>query len=132
AAFVIALKKQGSGSLESILLGNFVVALITLPVTISVQPDRQAILIALALGVVQLGIPYVLYAPAIQRVSAIDALFVSLIETVLNPLWVFLLLGEQPSVTTIAGGSIVLAAFGARALHHCADHDERVSYQSRG
>jgi drug/metabolite transporter (DMT)-like permease len=38
-----------------------------------------------------------------------------MIEPVLNPVWVFLLLGEQPGVWALLGGTIILGAVMYRA-----------------
>jgi hypothetical protein len=41
---------------------------------------------------------------------------ISAIEPILNPIWVFLLLGEKPSHWAIIGGTIVILAVTARGL----------------
>ena len=57
-----------------------------------------------------------LYCKAIAHVRAIEAVLIPIIEPLLNPLWVFLLLGEVPGVWTLVGGGIVLGAVTARGL----------------
>jgi drug/metabolite transporter (DMT)-like permease len=69
----------------------------------------------LALGVFQLGLPYVLYATAIKYVTALEATLILLLEPVLNPLWVMLALSERPGHWAILGGALVLGAVLARA-----------------
>jgi drug/metabolite transporter (DMT)-like permease len=39
-----------------------------------------------------------------------------MIEPVLNPLWVFLLLGETPGPLALVGGTIILGAVMVRAV----------------
>ena len=56
----------------------------------------------MALGVIQLTIPYLLYARAIRRVRALDALLISMIEPILNPVWV----NVRGGGTSHAGGPL--------------------------
>jgi drug/metabolite transporter (DMT)-like permease len=67
-------------------------------------------------GALQLGVPYVLYATAIKRVTALDSILIPIIEPILNPLWVFLLIGERPGPWAVAGGIVVLAAVTIRSV----------------
>ena len=63
------------------------------------------------LGVVQLGIAYALFTAGMARgVRSLDAGIICYIEPVLNPVWVFLVLGERPSRWALLGGTIILAA----------------------
>jgi len=62
------------------------------------------------LGVVQLGIAYTLFTVGMARgVRSLDAGIVCYTEPVLNPLWVFLVLGEKPSAWALLGGAIITA-----------------------
>ena len=49
-------------------------------------------------------------APAIAHVPAREASLVSLLEPLLNPVWVARVVGEVPSGWTLAGGALVLSA----------------------
>jgi drug/metabolite transporter (DMT)-like permease len=40
----------------------------------------------------------------------------TLLETIIGPLWVWLVIGEEPGIRTFAGGSIVVAALFSHAL----------------
>jgi len=74
--------------------------------------------IALALlGVVQLGVSYLLYARAIRHITALEAVLIPVIEPILNPIWVLLALGERPGPLSLLGGVIVLSAVTARMVH---------------
>jgi len=72
------------------------VAVIGMPFLVLGVPDAKGLRSLAALGAVQLGLPYVLYAWAIKRVTALDSILIPIIEPILNPLWVFLLIGERP------------------------------------
>jgi drug/metabolite transporter (DMT)-like permease len=118
AAMIILLRKQKDGSpLESIILGNVLGFLIGLPAIWSAPPLSRGSLVALVLlGVVQLGVPYLLYSRAIKHVTALEAVLLPVIEPILNPVWVMLFVGEKPSSLALFGGTIVLGAVTWRAV----------------
>ena len=115
ALFIVLLRKQRDASpAGSVFLGNALTALIGLPFMFEAAPEFSGWLGLLYLGVFQLGASYVLYTLAISYVTAMEAILITLIEPVLNPLWVFLLMGETPSWTSLVGGAIILAAVTLR------------------
>lgn len=118
AAMTIALRRQRDGSaVESIILGNALAFAVGLPWIITAPPLPPTGWAALlALGTVQLGVSYWLYARAIRHVTALEAVLIPVIEPVLNPVWVLIFVGERPSGWGLAGGAIVLGAVTARAV----------------
>jgi drug/metabolite transporter (DMT)-like permease len=72
--------------------------------------STQSTTAILFLGIVQVGIASLLYAYAIKRLKAIDAVFIDQLEPVLNPVWVFVVTGEIPAPLSMAGGIIIIAA----------------------
>jgi drug/metabolite transporter (DMT)-like permease len=117
AWLVLCLRKQHAAApLTIMLLGNVLATLVGLPFMFDTMPDTVSWLALLLSGVVQLGVPSVLYCKAIPHVRAIEAVLIPIIEPVLNPFWVFLLLGEVPSLWALVGGGIVLGAVAARGL----------------
>ena len=62
------------------------------------------------LGVVQLGLGSVLFALAAQGVPAVQLTLFALGEPLLAPVWVWLMLGDVPTVTTLIGGAVLFAA----------------------
>jgi drug/metabolite transporter (DMT)-like permease len=118
AAMTIALRRQKDGSpVESIILGNLLAFAVGVPwIVTAPNLDASGWTALVALGTVQLGISYWLYARAIKHASALEAVLIPVLEPILNPLWVLLLMGEKPSLTALAGGGVVLAAVTARAI----------------
>jgi drug/metabolite transporter (DMT)-like permease len=117
ACLVVFLRKQKDGSpLESILLGNILAALVSLPFVFHSRLDLSGCIGLGVLGVFQLGLPYILYALAIKSVTALEAILVPVIEPILNPLWVFLAMGEIPGPWALVGGLIVLASVTTRCV----------------
>jgi len=68
------------------------------------------------LGVFQIAIAYAFFASGLKRVIAVEASIISMVEPVLNPVWVLLGYGEIPSITAIIGGVIILGAIIVRSL----------------
>jgi DME family drug/metabolite transporter len=63
----------------------------------------------LLLALVQFTLPYLLFSWALQRVEAHRAALILLLETVLNPIWTYLVVREAPPLATLVGGPLVLA-----------------------
>lgn len=68
---------------------------------------RDALLLAL-MAAVQFAIPYTLFARGVREVASAEASLIALVEPVLNPVWVVLIVGEEPTVATMIGGAIIL------------------------
>lgn len=116
---VLCLRKQkGTSVLETVLLGNLIAALVGLPFMFHRLPSVSGWIALVLSGTIQLGLAFILYAVAIRSVSALEAILIPMIEPLLNPLWVFLLLGETPSFWAVIGGSIVIVSVTARGLIH--------------
>jgi drug/metabolite transporter (DMT)-like permease len=64
----------------------------------------------LFLGIVQVGVASLLYASAIKKIRALDALFIDQLEPLLNSLWVFIFTGDLPAPLAAIGGGIIIAA----------------------
>lgn len=118
AGVVIFLRLQKDGDpVETVLLGNFLTFFISLPfIATSGMPSFKSLLGILLLGIFQLGCAYLLYALAIKHVSAIEAILIPVIEPLLNPVWVFLIIGERPGFWTLLGGAVVVLSVSGRAL----------------
>ncbi len=117
AAVVLLMRKQKNESpLESILLGNILTAIIGVPFMFQSVPSSSSWIGLILLGTIQLGLPYILYAKAIKSVTALEAVLIPVIEPIVNPIWVFLLLGEVPGRWSILGGIIVLIAVTLRCM----------------
>ncbi len=118
ALLIIFLRMQKSGSpVETTILGNLITFCICLPFIIQEPPTGASILPLSYLGIIQLGLPFVLYSAAIKYVTAIDAVLIQTIEPLLNPVWVFLVIGEEPGSWAIIGGAIVLVTVTIRNVY---------------
>lgn len=117
ALFTIFMRMQKDGSpMESILLGNLFTAIIGLPFLYQSTPSPSGWIYLLILGIFQLGIPYVFYTAAIKNASALEAVLIPVIEPILNPVWVFLILGEFPGTSALIGGAVVLISITLKCV----------------
>lgn len=95
----------------SVIYGSLLLVLVTAPFGIAAIPrlTLRDIIAVTFLGVIQIGVAYTLFTLGIARgVRSLEAGIVGYIEPVLNPVWVFLLIGERPSKWAILGGAIII------------------------
>ena len=117
AVMVLCLRLEKDRSpATSLLLGNVLTVLIAIPAAMQAGlPPAKSCAILAVLGVFQLGVPYVLYSISIQRVTALEAILLPMLEPILNPIWVALNKGEFPGFWSICGAILVMVAVGIRA-----------------
>src|SRR5229473_6428155 len=107
-------KARNVNRASSAIYGNLIVVLICAPAFFGAA--RRGIgagdLARLSyLGIVQIGFAYLLFTQAMARgLRSLDASIVGYIEPVLNPVWVFLFIGERPSGWAIVGGAIIITS----------------------
>ncbi len=98
--------------ISTVIYGNFLLALVTLPSGLNAFPtmtlkDTAAVGF---LGIFQIGIAYILFIKGVTAgTRPLDASIIGFIEPLLNPVWVFLFVGEEPSKWAILGGAIIIA-----------------------
>jgi drug/metabolite transporter (DMT)-like permease len=112
-------KSGGGDALPSTTLGNLLAAALTLPWAVKAAPamlSAQGAGVLLYLGIVQLGLAYFLFVRGVRHVPAAEASLISMLEPVLNPVWVLIGFGERPGPWAIVGGAIVIAAVLVRTL----------------
>ncbi len=118
ALFSLTLKLQKSSHpkadpVTAIILGNLLVALICAPLALrDFHPSPSQLGILLYLGVFQIGIAYLFFSAGMKRLSATVAVVTGTLEAVLNPVWVFLGIGERPSAWALVGGLVILGTIG--------------------
>ncbi len=110
-------KQRKVSTYESILLGNILTAAIGLPFMFGASLSAADWTGLALLGVFQLGFSYILYAYAIKQVQALDAMLIFMIEPILNPIWVYFVVGESPGRWAIVGGAVVIVSVTLRSIH---------------
>lgn len=105
-------RAAGSNSVIAVIYGNFLLALLNLPAGIAALPTltlHDALCVS-ALGIFQIGLSYILFIKGVTSgTRPLDASIIGFFEPILNPVWVFLFYGEQPSKWAIVGGLVIVA-----------------------
>ena len=83
-------------------------------------PDAKSLLFLVLLGVFQMGIPNIAYGIGIKKVRALSAALITMLEPLMNPIWVLIFVHEIPSVFSIIGGIIILGfiLYQGYSRHH--------------
>lgn len=122
ALMIVAMRRlarhgdRGDGSLAAMVLGNVLAFAACAP--FCWPPPQMSWADALAvgyLGVVQIGLAYLLFTRGLRALPALEVSLLSMLEPVLNPVWTWLLHGERPSALALAGGAIMVLALAARS-----------------
>jgi len=105
------------GAAAAVVLGNVFAFLFCLPFALPVASARVTdVAIVVFLGVLQIGLAYVLLTYGLRHVGALEASLLLLAEPVLNPLWAWLVHGERPSAWSFVGGAVIVAATLGKTL----------------
>ena len=111
AIMLVALRHASDRDMiPAICLAGVVGAVLGLAMSDTLAIPRHDLALCIFLGVVQYGGGFVFLTLGARYLPAAEVALLSLVETVLAPLWVWIGVGEVPALPTLAGGAIVLAA----------------------
>lgn len=121
AIFTVALRwKRQEDMLPTVFFGGVFSAIISGIVCLfyqySVNILLNDILIALSMGVFQVGVGLALYTIGSRVIPAAELALLSMTEVLLGPLWVWVVLGEKGGVFTLIGGAILLTGVVSNAV----------------
>jgi drug/metabolite transporter (DMT)-like permease len=107
---------------QSVIVGHLIIVVIMIVLTatgnaIAMPKNIGEVGMLCFLGIMQIGVPYALFTKGIHHVRALDALLLSMLEPVLNPVWVYFGVHETPSEYAIIGGLIILTVVIIRAFY---------------
>lgn len=118
AAFFLGMRKNDKEYQQSaIFYGNIIVAVICIPFILELETiSFNDLWMVSFLGVFQIAAAYAIFTYGIKRILAVEASIISMLEPVLNPVWVLLGYGEVPTTFAILGGVIIISAISVRTL----------------
>lgn len=125
-------RTEGLNPAIAVIYGNFLLAIANAPAGLSViremtYTDWFAVTF---LGVFQIGLSYILFIKGVRAgTRPLDASLIGFIEPLLNPVWVFIFVGERPSQWALLGGGIIIAAI---AIHTLRQYARRPTAQAVG
>jgi drug/metabolite transporter (DMT)-like permease len=110
-------KRGENTAAAAVTFGCLIATAITLPMAVPVYESHLSDwLTVLYLGTFGVALVFLLLGRAMRQVTAIEAGLILLLEPALNPLWAWILQGENPGFAAISGGVIILTA---TAVHTC-------------
>ena len=113
---LIMRRQRDNNPANIIFIGNIIGFLVGLPFIFKESFNIPNISIILYLGIFQMGVSFVLYSIAVKHVRALESNLILTLEPILNPVWVFLVLGEKPGPSALAGSVLVIGAVAYRAF----------------
>ncbi len=118
ALTAIFMRRQKDGRpADSFMLAHIITFAVAVPfIARSGVPSGSGITGLALLGVFQMGLASIFYSRGVRGVSAISTALITMIEPVLNPVWVAVFLGEYPSPRALLGGGVILACVTARTV----------------
>lgn len=109
--------KDDGERISGLVLGHTALAVICIPLGVYFTDPQEItllpIMLVVFLGVVQMGIPYSLYGRATALISGVEVSLISMIEPILNPIWVALIYGEIPGFRALIGAVLIIGAVAA-------------------
>ncbi|HET9042771.1 MAG TPA: DMT family transporter [Burkholderiales bacterium] len=112
---VVVLRRMHAGvdMVPAVMIAGLISIAVALPFALPLDPDPRDLAVLAPMGFLQLGLGCLLMTKATRYLSAGEVGLLSLIETILAPLWVWIGVGERPTELALAGGVIVFGALVA-------------------
>ena len=100
----------------SAMLGKLMVALIALFFASQFKLEGYDLTIIPLMCIMCVAIPFVLITLAPRYITAAEVNLFFLLETILGPIWVWMVIHEQPSIETIMGGIVIIVTIGIHSI----------------
>jgi len=110
ALMIVAFRAQKEGDpAESVLIASLFMTVVGFPSMLKETWTVTNWLTIAYLGLFQIGLAFVFFTQAIKHIPALEANLVGTLEPILNPVWVYIFLGERMGSSALLGGLVVLA-----------------------
>jgi len=100
----------------SAMLGKLMVALIALFFANQLKLEGNDLTIIPLMCIMCVAIPFVLITLAPRYITAAEVNLFFLLETILGPIWVWMVIHERPSIETITGGIVIIVTIGIHSI----------------
>jgi len=98
------------------MLGAALTALVALPLADPLQVSGRDLALLAFFGLGQFALGFLLFMKGARLLPAAETSLIGMLETVLGPIWVWLVLGERPGSAALAGGALILGALLANTV----------------
>ena len=100
----------------SAVVGKLIIALFAMLFVKDYSLDNNDIYIVPLMCVMCVAIPFVLVTIAPRFITAAEVNLFFLLETIIGPIWVWLIIKEQPTPETIVGGAIIVLTIATHSF----------------
>lgn len=119
AVVFLSARYSGNDPVDNVYFGTLVSCVFALAApfdpAVKITWGQMGVLLALGSG---LGLGYLFFSLGIRYgLSAIRSCIISNVEPVMNPIWVFLAMGERPGLRSILGAAVVLLAVTLQSVY---------------
>jgi len=97
-------------------LATALTGLVALPLADPLTTRPRDIALLAFFGIGQFGAGFLLFLTGARLIPAAESALIGMLETVLGPLWVWLVLSERPGAASLTGGALILGALLANTL----------------
>jgi drug/metabolite transporter (DMT)-like permease len=97
-------------------LATALTGLVALPLADPLTTRPRDIVLLAFFGIGQFGAGFLLFLTGARLIPAAETSLIGMLETVLGPLWVWLVLSERPDAASLTGGALILTALLANTL----------------
>ena len=111
---VIIRSAKSKNLVPSAVIGKLLVAIFALFFIESFALVENDLIIIPLMCILCVAIPFVLVTIAPRFIPAAEVNLFFLLETIIGPIWVWLVIKEQPSIETLQGGAIIITTI---AIH---------------
>jgi len=97
-------------------LATTLAALVALPQADPLEVTARDLALLAFFGVGQFGAGFLLFVVGARLIPAAQSSLIGMLETVLGPVWVWLVLNERPGAASLTGGALILGALLVNTL----------------
>jgi drug/metabolite transporter (DMT)-like permease len=109
AVMMVSFRAQKNSSPEdSVLIASLVIAIFGFPSLLKENWTISNWSVVAYLGIFQIGVAFIFFTQGIKHIPALEANLIGTLEPILNPVWVFLFVGERMGNSALLGGLVVL------------------------
>ncbi len=117
AAFGVSLRAgRQSDMVPGVMLASVIICMISSTQLGDFAISDRDLALCLYMGAFQVSASLVLYAAGAKYVPAAELMVLALVEVIFGPLWVWLILGEAPTMLAFIGGAVVMGAVFVNAM----------------
>lgn len=126
-------RQKKARPIDSFMLAHLITFVAAIPFIFKAGlPSTTSSIGIVLLGVLQTGIPSILFGWGIVGVSALSAALITMLEPILNPIWVAIFIHEYPSPRAVIGGVIIICCITFRSVFYSICSKKRLARSSLG